>query len=122
LTGNQPTDQDKALINHLFKRLEAIFPAWKQAFANPESIREAKRVWFDALIDNKINTPEQIARGLKEAVKQTSPFLPSVGQFIEWCKEPVKDPSHEPFLLEDKGEPATPERVQEMLREAGLVR
>lgn len=38
------------------------------------------------LIENKITADYQIESGLKKARAHNSPFLPSIGQFIEWCK------------------------------------
>lgn len=83
--GN-PTERDKQVINDLFSRLSAIFPAWRHAFDGDEAIREAKRAWLSALIRNGVTTPELIQQGLVQAERQTTPFLPSVGQFIAWCK------------------------------------
>ena len=41
---------------------------------------------FDAMIEQKINTPEQIERGLSKARKSTNPFLPAPGEFCSWCQ------------------------------------
>ena len=74
-----------AFINWLFEELAGTFPAWKSAFDSQQSITTAKRIWFEALSENKIKRSE-ISQGLREARKSTNPFLPSVGQFIAWCK------------------------------------
>ena len=74
-----------AFINWLFEELAGTFPAWKSAFDSQQSITTAKRIWFEALSENKIKRSE-IEQGLREARKSTNPFLPSVGQFIAWCK------------------------------------
>lgn len=72
-------------INWLFEELAGTFPAWKSAFESQQDITTAKRIWFEALSENKIKRSE-ITQGLRIARKSTNPFLPSVGQFIEWCK------------------------------------
>ena len=74
-----------AFINWLFEELAGTFPAWKSAFDSQQSITTAKRIWFEALSENKIKRSE-ISQGLRMARKSTNPFLPSVGQFIAWCK------------------------------------
>ena len=119
MTGN-PTNADKALINHLFRRLAAMFPAWKSAFDSEDTIKETKRVWFDSLVREGLTNPEDIERGLVKASKHDSPFLPSIGQFLGWCKQSTA-PYHQQFRLEEKGEKATPEAVKKMLIEAGLA-
>lgn len=74
-----------AFINWLFEELAGTFPAWKSAFDSQQAITTAKRIWFEALSENKIKRSE-ISQGLRMARKSTNPFLPSVGQFIAWCK------------------------------------
>lgn len=117
-TGNI-TDADRQIVNTVFSKLAAIFPAWKQAFDGPEGIREAKRTWLEAFMENEINTLEQINRGLVEAKKSTNPFLPSVGQFIEWCRVKYVHPSHQQFVaLEfDEGEKVDPQKIQDFINE-----
>lgn len=119
-TTGEATKEDKLIINLLFKKLTAIYPAWKQAFEGDEQVKEAKRVWLEALIDNGINQPEQIKTGLKQAMKSESPFLPSVGQFMKWCKtESV--PAFKPFpeIKYDDRKKSTPEFVENLLKEHG---
>lgn len=79
---SQNADQ---FINWLFDELAGTFPAWKSAFDSQQAITTAKRIWFEALSENKIKRAE-IQTGLKQARKSTNPFLPSVGQFLEWCR------------------------------------
>jgi hypothetical protein len=82
----EPTKQDKEFINMLFTELAGIFPAWKQAFDGAESIRSAKRNWMLGLLDAGINSIQQVDAGLRKARKSINPFMPSVGQFISWCR------------------------------------
>lgn len=78
-------DSAVVAINYLFSQLRAIFPAWKTSFPNKESYQTAKRVWLEALVSEGITTVEQLENGITQAQKETNPFFPSVGQFIEWC-------------------------------------
>ncbi len=109
--GN-PTEQDKLFVNQLFLELAGIFPAWRQAFEGADGVRVAKRVWMNALIDSKINSMEKIKTGLKEAAKSENPFMPSVGQFISWCK--IGDRSWETkttvLALDNPSKPETDEK------------
>lgn len=50
-------------------------------------MNQAKAEWFKGLIENDITEEWVINRGLAVARKHNSPFLPSIGQFIEWCKQ-----------------------------------
>lgn len=74
------------IINNLFKQLAGIYPAWRNAFKSTEEIDNAKKQWLIAFQEVELNQVEWIERGLKEARQDTSPFLPSVGQFIDWCR------------------------------------
>ena len=86
-------DNSKKYVDLVFYRLGKIFPAWSQAWRGATADETARNMsatkieWVEAFIENGINTPEQIKRGLKEARASQSPFIPSVGQFIGWCKK-----------------------------------
>lgn len=85
------------VVNALFKELQAIFPAWKQAWPDDESLQAAKRSWIKAFIAAGINTLEQIRYGLQNCRQNGSDFAPSVGKFIKWCQptpEMLGIPSH----------------------------
>ncbi|MDG6894546.1 replication protein P [Volucribacter amazonae] len=84
----QPIEPKIAMfVDRLFLRLKAIFPAWRNAFDSEQTYEEAKVYWLEALVNNGITTAEQFKRGLAQAELSTSPFLPSVGQFISWCQD-----------------------------------
>jgi len=75
----------------LFLELAAIFPAWKQAFDGAEGVKIAKRAWMTGMLEDGINSIAQVKAGLKKARQSTNPFMPSVGQFISWCKPDAKE-------------------------------
>jgi hypothetical protein len=54
-------------------------------------MNQAKAEWFKGLIENNITTDLQIEAGLAKARTHNSPFLPSIGQFVAWCKESTGD-------------------------------
>jgi hypothetical protein len=69
--------------------LKAIFPAWAVAIKDPEIQSQAKAEWLKGLIENGINSDQQINAGLARCRAHNSPFLPSVGQFIFWCNDAI---------------------------------
>lgn len=76
------------LVDALFRQLKQVFPA-----ANATSLRTeadeaaAKQQWIIAFAENGIVRREQLAAGMKRARASLSPFWPSPGQFIDWCRE-----------------------------------
>ncbi|OOF77879.1 replication protein P [Rodentibacter caecimuris] len=75
------------LIDRMFTRLKSLFPAWKQAFDSVETYNETKQIWLEELLKADLVTPSALKRGLDRAAGSESPFFPSVGQFIAWCRE-----------------------------------
>lgn len=87
-TGSQqPAEQDKRVVNHLFKKLRGIFPAWRNSIKTEEELSNTRREWYYALVDAGISTIEQIDDGVKFARQYDSPYWPSCGMFIKWCNE-----------------------------------
>lgn len=84
-----PSDRQQAgiLVNKIFSGLKAIFPAWAAAIKDQDYQNQAKAEWLKGLIENGITTDYQIEAGFVKARAHNSPFLPSIGQFIEWCKQ-----------------------------------
>lgn len=52
---------------------------------------EAKRQWSLGLIEARLTNVDAIKSGLAKARRSKNPFLPSVGQFIEWCHEAMRE-------------------------------
>lgn len=73
-------------INELFKELRLIRSAWRQAWPDKEIYQAAKVQWMQAFLDEGIRTQGQIEFGMVKARKHVSDFIPSPGQFIEWCR------------------------------------
>lgn len=99
------------VVNSLFKELKAIFPAWRQAWPDDETLDTAKRSWIKAFMAEGINQLEQIRYGIQNCRKHGGDFAPSVGNFIKWC-QPTPDmlgiPSHDRAFREalDKAHPS----------------
>lgn len=87
LRQQEARQQAVSLINMIFKSLKAIFPAWQAAIKDPEIESQARQEWLKGLIEGGINSIELVESGLAKCRAHNSPFLPSVGQFIAWCRE-----------------------------------
>ncbi|MDG6880965.1 Replication protein P [Phocoenobacter uteri] len=70
----------------LFNELRGAFPAWRNAFKTKDEYNNFRKVWLETLLEENI-TPEQLQAGLRQAKLSESPFFPSVGMFIKWCRE-----------------------------------
>lgn len=91
------------VVNALFKELQAIFPAWKQAWPNDVALGAAKRSWTKAFIVAGINQIEQIRFGIERCRALGTDFMPSVGKFVNLCQptpEMLGIPSHDKAFRE----------------------
>lgn len=91
--GPQPVDRGvnenvERLVDALFANLKQVFPASvSTAWKRPEDEASAKRQWIAAFAENGIHSKQQLSAGMRQARANASPFLPSPGEFIAWCKE-----------------------------------
>lgn len=83
----QQKEQSSGFINQVFHNLKLIFPAWRQNFKTEREYLATKELWLNTLIDEKVNTQEQIDRALKAAKLSDTSFFPSIGTFIGWSKK-----------------------------------
>jgi len=74
------------IVNTVFSKLQGIYPAWRQAWTDDAALDSAKREWIAGFIQGGITSDQQLAFGFQQARKDKSPFLPKVGQFVDWCK------------------------------------
>ncbi|EOC1351250.1 replication protein P [Cronobacter dublinensis] len=76
------------LVDALFRQLKQVFPASAATNLRTEADEAAaKQQWILAFAENGITKREQLASGMKRARASLSPFWPSPGQFINWCRE-----------------------------------
>ncbi|MDT3535836.1 replication protein P [Cronobacter malonaticus] len=76
------------LVDALFRQLKQVFPASAATNLRTEADEAAaKQQWILAFAENGITKRGQLAAGMKRARASHSPFWPSPGQFIQWCKE-----------------------------------
>lgn len=74
------------VVNALFEELKAIHPAWRQAWPTQKSENQAKRSWTKAFTSAGMCSIEQIRYGIERCRANGSPFMPSVGEFLNWCR------------------------------------
>lgn len=87
--AQQPRSIDQgtaAVVNRLFVELQAIFPAWKQAWPTDDALQAAKKSWIKGFMAAGINTLEQIRYGIQQCRASGGDFAPSVGRFVQWCQ------------------------------------
>ncbi|WP_291971364.1 replication protein P [Candidatus Symbiopectobacterium sp.] len=76
------------LVDALFRQLKQVFPASTQTNLRTDADESAaKKQWIATFAENGIRTREQLSAGMRHARASASPFWPSPGQFIEWCKQ-----------------------------------
>uniref|UniRef100_UPI000FFBAF33 replication protein P n=1 Tax=Yersinia sp. 2105 StPb PI TaxID=2507058 RepID=UPI000FFBAF33 len=80
-------EQAAQIFNELFRQLKAAFPALMTSIKDQNDLNELRRQWVLAFIENGITSIDQVNAGMKIARQQATPFLPSPGQFIAWCKQ-----------------------------------
>ncbi len=68
--------------------LKSMKSGWRAAFKSQEELDRYKKQMIKACWENRVNTQEQLDRGLAKARIDESDFFPSVGKFIKWCKPP----------------------------------
>ncbi|PHM37156.1 replication protein P [Xenorhabdus innexi] len=110
--GQQPNRQPvvnenaERLVNVLFENLKQVFPAATQTnLRNASDETLAKQQWIAAFAENGVRTKEQISAGMRQARASESPFWPSPGLFVTWCKQgeaiaiglPTEDELYEVF-------------------------
>lgn len=93
--GGQPANvqsilnpEAEKLVDALFRQLKQVFPAAGQTNLRTESDESAaKKQWIAAFAENGIRSRDQLSAGMQYARANASPFWPSPGQFIEWCRK-----------------------------------
>lgn len=76
------------LVDTLFASLKVIFPAsFSTVLKHPRDEATAKRQWVAAFIENGFTSGHQLSAGMKCARASVSPFWPTPGQFISWCRK-----------------------------------
>ena len=83
----------KNAVVELFKQIALIKPATlaqieKQTQADSDYKPRLMKMWMRELFEEQI-TPDEITNALRHLKRDSSNFMPSIGQFIHWCREPL---------------------------------
>jgi len=77
-----------ALIDHLFNRLDGLYPhRWRSAFASDDAIANWRNAWADGFADEGVTLAE-IKAGMK-ACRRRFAWPPSFAEFLSACRPPV---------------------------------
>ena len=87
---------------------------------NPENLQLYKVQMIRGLMENGLNTPEAVSTGCKKARTEGGQYLPSVPEFVRWCKPERKEQCHNLLPQLEKTE-ATPEQKAKFLAELSEV-
>lgn len=82
----QLNDGAVAVFNEIFKQFRVIFPALTVSVKSQSDLDALRAQWVMAFLENGITSLEQVEAGMSAARRQNSPYLPSPGQFISWCR------------------------------------
>lgn len=78
-------DRRLSLMDHLFNRLDGMYPIrWRSAFPGEDSIRNWREAWADAFVDAQL-TPQHVAAGIRACVRQYD-WPPSIAEFVKACR------------------------------------
>lgn len=73
-----------ALIDHLFNRMDGLYPhKWRSAFANERSVANWRQAWAEGLSEEAV-TLSEVRAGLRACRRQEWP--PSFAEFLKACR------------------------------------
>ena len=97
----------------LIKQFAGIWPSLR-ATMKPDDIFEYQVQMIKALTENRLNTLECVQQGFRKARTEGGQYLPSVPEFVRWCKPERKEQCHNLLPRLEKTE-STPEQRAEFL-------
>ena len=72
-------------VNRIFNVLKGSHLGWRANIKTQAEYDNARREWLRLLLKHRL-TATEIEQGLAVADMDKSPYLPSFGQFYDWCK------------------------------------
>jgi hypothetical protein len=79
-----------ALVDKIFVKFALLFREYDSLYADPRRENAEKTQWVNAFMKHNIRNESQ----LKNAIEQTELHVyarpPQLGQFLSWCKKPIK--------------------------------
>lgn len=103
---------NEAFANELIKQFSGIWPSLR-ATMRPEDILQYQGQMIKALTETGLNTPEAIQHGFRKARTEGGQYLPSVPEFVRWCKPERKEQCHN-LLPRVETTESTPEQREQL--------
>ena len=78
-------EQAESEVTRIFNTLKGSHLGWRANIKTQAEYDNARREWLRLLLKHRLTVAE-IEQGLAVAEMDKSPYLPSFGQFYDWCK------------------------------------
>jgi Replication protein P len=89
-------DRQLSLMDHLFNRLDGMYPnRWRASFTSEDAVQNWRESWAEAFVEEGI-TPHQVADGIRACRRQFD-WPPSLTEFLKACKPHI---DHEAAFIE----------------------
>lgn len=104
---------NELFANELIKQFAGIWPSLR-ATMKSDDIQQYQVQMITALTENRLNTLEAVQQGFRKARTEGGQYLPSVPEFVRWCKPEKTNtrPEHKLLICENKS-PATEEQREQ---------
>ncbi|EKO3556519.1 hypothetical protein P0F40_000855 [Vibrio metschnikovii] len=97
------SDETARHVNFIFRELLSACPAWNARFErNPAELNALKQSYLKGLVENGLSSMDAIQKGIRNARMSESDFFPSVGKFINWCRNDDFIQCFERFMQNNK--------------------
>lgn len=110
---------NELFASELIKQFSGIWPSLR-ATMSADDVFQYQVQMIKALTETGLNTPEAIQQGFRKARTEGGQYLPSVPEFVRWCKPEHKEQCHNLLPRLEKTE-ATPEQKAKFLAELNEV-
>lgn len=88
----KPVSQaDNNAMTVVFNQLMQVFPYHKKQFSSDDDFSRYKAQFIKGLIDSGIRRREQFEKAFKKARERIYPTLPTIGEFLSWCRREPED-------------------------------
>jgi len=95
-------------LNEMLNQFGSIWPSMGATMSHDQKMGYVVQL-ATALAENGVDNGESVREGFRKARTEGGQYLPSVPEFVRWCKVEQKEPSHVLLPRLEKIE-ATPEQ------------
>ena len=82
--GKLPTEVSE-LVDKLFEQMCGANPNLRSRFPTEQALMTTKRQWVLGFAENGVNNIDQLREGMRQ-FRSNCQWLPSLSEFISWCK------------------------------------